>query len=205
MIYLLPTLFLSSFKNLIRMIYECNSFLLEIRSLQIKLTLTFSDLISFLNLVLLRVKVGCPKSLAGIKISSTCNVCIQVDAQFYALYSDPTDVNPSHILKTCWISITKRRLFVFVYKIPLSLGPWTPEKSSWTLLGKDDSPSFKPSLWSFLCYGSFPSVLELWVFMWPPLLDFEDLESRGLFMFMFLTPQSNVILGFSWISTHLIV
>lgn len=101
LIYLLPTLFLSSFKNFIRVIYECNSFLLEIRSLQIKLILTFSDLISFLNLALLRVKVGCPKSLAGIKISSTCNLCIQVDDQRYALYYDPTDVNPSHILKTC--------------------------------------------------------------------------------------------------------
>lgn len=203
MIYLLPTLFLSSFKNFIRVIYECNSFLLEIRSLHIKLTLTFSDLISFLNLAFLRVKVRCPKSLAGIKISSTCNLCIQVDDQCYALYYDPTDVNPSYILKTCWISIIKPRLFV--YKIPLNLGPWPPEKSSWTLLGKDDSPSFKPSLWSFLCYGSFPSILELWVFVWPPLLDFEDLESRGLFMFMFLTPQSNVMLDFSWISTRLIV
>ena len=38
-------------------IFECNSFLLKSRSLQIKLTWTFTGLISF-NLALLRGKVG---------------------------------------------------------------------------------------------------------------------------------------------------
>lgn len=104
-IYLLPPLFIF----IIILKYYWSDILIQLlrsRVLQIKLTLTLTKII--LSLALLRGKIGYLKPLAGIKLSSACNLYIQIqrlglnlDTQFYALYCDPIDVNPSHILKTC--------------------------------------------------------------------------------------------------------